>query len=65
MIPEQVFDGVGSPDPHGYTVGEGTDSATPLAWSHAEYVKLLRSVRDKAVWDRNPVTAARFAKVKE
>ena len=65
MIPEQVFEGVGSADPHGYTVGEGTDSATPLAWSHAEYVKLLRSLRDKAVWDRNPVTAARFAKVKE
>ena len=65
MIPEQVFDGVGSPGPHDYTVGEGTESATPLAWSHAEYIKLLRSLRDKAVWDRNPVAAARFAKVKE
>ncbi len=61
MIPEQVFDGVGSPDPHGYTVGEGTDSATPLAWSHAEYIKLLRSLRDRQVWDRNPATFARFA----
>ena len=65
MIPEQVFDGVGSPDPHGYTVGEGTDSATPLAWSHAEYVKLLRSLRDRAVWDRSAVTAAHFAQVKD
>lgn len=61
MIPEQVFDGVGSPDPHGYVVGQGTDSATPLAWSHAEYIKLLRSLRDKQVWDRNPVTYDHFA----
>jgi glucoamylase len=64
MLPEQVFDGVGSPGPHGYVVGEGTESATPLAWSHAEYVKLLRSLRDKAVWDRNPTTARHF-QVKE
>lgn len=61
MIPEQVFDGVGTPDPHGYTMGQGTDSATPLAWSHAEYIKLLRSLRDKQVWDLNPDTYARFA----
>lgn len=33
MIPEQVFE---------YN-GEGTGAATPLAWSHAEYVKLLWS----------------------
>ena len=61
MIPEQVFDGVGSKTAHDYTMGEGTDSATPLAWSHAEYVKLLRSVRDRQVWDRNPATYARFS----
>lgn len=33
MIPEQVFEGS----------GEGTGAATPLAWSHAEFVKLLWS----------------------
>jgi glucoamylase len=64
MLPEQVFDGIGSPGPHDYVVGEGTESATPLAWSHAEYVKLLRSLRDKTVWDRNPTTARHF-QVKE
>ena len=61
MIPEQVFDGVGDAGPHGYVTGQGTDSATPLAWSHAEYIKLLRSLRDKKVWDENPATAAHFA----
>ncbi len=33
MIPEQVFE----------ESGEGTGGATPLAWSHAEYIKLLWS----------------------
>jgi glucoamylase len=61
MIPEQVFDNVGSPGPHKYQSGEGTDSATPLAWSHAEYVKLLRSLRDKQVWDRNAPAYQTFA----
>ncbi|MFT3996506.1 MAG: glucan 1,4-alpha-glucosidase [Asticcacaulis sp.] len=61
MIPEQVWDGVGV-KPAGYETGEGTNSATPLAWSHAEYVKLLRSLADGQVWDRNALTAQTFAK---
>jgi glucoamylase len=61
LIPEQVWDGIG-PNPHGYARGEGTDSATPLAWSHAEYVKLLRSVSDGQVWDRYAPVEARYAK---
>ena len=63
-LPEQVFDGVGSNQPHGYVAGQGTDSATPLAWSHAEYIKLLRSLRDRQVWDRNATTFDHFAKGK-
>lgn len=37
MIPEQIFE-------HN---GKGTGAATPLAWSHAEYIKLLLSVDQK------------------
>tara|TARA_R110002072_G_scaffold64203_2_gene159194 strand:+ start:32959 stop:35130 length:2172 start_codon:yes stop_codon:yes gene_type:complete len=37
MIPEQIFE-------HN---GEGTGAATPLAWSHAEFVKLLWSRENK------------------
>jgi glucoamylase len=33
MIPEQVFE----------STGEGTGAATPLAWSHAEWIKLVWS----------------------
>ncbi len=59
-LPEQVWDGVG-PNPFGYEIGGGTNTATPLAWTHAEYVKLLRSISDGAVWDRYDVVAARYA----
>lgn len=62
MIPEQVWDGVGADSAHDYVRGEGTDSATPLAWSHAEYVKLLRSVSDGQVWDNYAPVKARYAR---
>ena len=61
MLPEQVWDGVGR-TPSGYLIGEGTDSATPLAWTHAEYLKLLRSLADRAVWDRYGPVAERYAR---
>ncbi|GGC98157.1 glucan 1,4-alpha-glucosidase [Aquisalinus flavus] len=60
MLPEQVWDGVGDRTRHDYVMGEGTDSATPLAWTHAEYIKLLRSAADQAVWDRYDIVADRY-----
>lgn len=54
MLPEQVWDGVGN-NKAGYQLGEGTNSATPLAWTHSEYIKLVRSLSDKHVWDHYPV----------
>ncbi|MES2824051.1 MAG: glycoside hydrolase family 15 protein [Pseudomonadota bacterium] len=64
MIPEQVWDGVGNNDTYHYSIGQGTNSATPLAWSHAEYIKLLRSYSDKKVWDTNTSAALRYNKIK-
>jgi len=60
MLPEQVFDGVGVNPKNRYHVGEGTNGATPLAWTHAEYVKLLRSIADQQVWDSYPPVIERF-----
>jgi glucoamylase len=60
MLPEQVFDGVGVNPGEIYTVGEGTNSATPLAWTHAEYLKLLRSLADRQTWDFYPLVAERY-----
>lgn len=62
MLPEQVWDGVGNPTPNQHQLGDGTSSATPLAWTHAEYIKLLRSLADRAVWDRYEPVAERYAK---
>ncbi|MDO3384449.1 glycoside hydrolase family 15 protein [Gilvimarinus sp. SDUM040013] len=60
MLPEQVWDGVGSNATYGYELGEGTNSATPLAWTHAEYIKLLRSLSDAKVWDYYPPVGERY-----
>ncbi|MDO9587744.1 MAG: glucan 1,4-alpha-glucosidase [Brevundimonas sp.] len=62
LLPEQVWDGVGDPTLHGYQSGQGTNSATPLAWTHAEYVKLLRSLADRAVWDRYAPVETRYVR---
>lgn len=61
MLPEQVWDGVGSNATHNYITGEGTNSATPLAWTHAEYVKLVKSLSDKNTWDSYSVVRERYS----
>ncbi|MEO6561518.1 MAG: glucan 1,4-alpha-glucosidase [Nitrosospira sp.] len=50
LIPEQVWDTVNIPGKH-MLVGRPTGSAMPLVWSHAEYIKLLRSQHDAVVFD--------------
>jgi glucoamylase len=62
LLPEQVWDGVGNRTVHGYQPGRGTNSATPLAWTHAEYIKLLRSLADRQVWDRYAPVAERYGR---
>ena len=43
---DRMKGGVGNDTVHDYRPGQGTNSATPLAWTHAEYIKLLRSTQD-------------------
>jgi glucoamylase len=59
LLPEQSWD---CPDlPEGFMYfGRPTGSAMPLMWAHAEYIKLLRSVRDGNIFDRIPDVAARY-----
>jgi glucoamylase len=40
--------------------GGPTGSAMPLAWAHAEYIKLVRSVSDGRVFDRLDIVANRY-----
>ena len=58
MIPEQVWDRGESPAP-GLRFGAGTGSATPLAWSMAQFIRLAMSIErgrnvetPKVVWER-------------
>jgi glucoamylase len=59
MIPEQIWDADDIPE-HYLFNGHPTGSGMPLAWAHAEYIKLLRSLHEGAVWDRIPQTEQRY-----
>jgi len=59
LLPEQVWDEPDRPEAHLY-FGRPTGSAMPLAWAHAEYIKLLRSVLDGQVFDLIPEVADRY-----
>src|SRR5271157_1106902 len=63
LIPEQVWDGPPIPAKE-LAPGEPSSSAMPLVWAHAEYVKLLRSLADGAVFDRPPHTLRRYVRGK-
>jgi len=59
LIPEQVWDeadrSVGS-----CRLGRATGAANPLAWAHAEYIRLLRSCQEGQVFDRITPVADRY-----
>jgi glucoamylase len=59
LLPEQVWDEPDSPEIF-MRLGGPTGSAMPLMWAHAEYVKLLRSKADGAVFDLLPEVASRY-----
>ncbi|HSQ03951.1 MAG TPA: glycoside hydrolase family 15, partial [Burkholderiales bacterium] len=45
-------------------LGKPSGSAMPLVWAHAEYIKLLRSLRDGRVFDMPPQTFERYVRRK-
>ncbi|MEP7327117.1 MAG: glycoside hydrolase family 15 protein [Gemmatimonadota bacterium] len=63
LLPEQIWDEIDRPAFYMY-LGQPTGSAMPLAWAHAEYLTLLRSARDGAVFDRIPAVLARYQGVR-
>jgi glucoamylase len=59
MIPEQVWDGDDIPTrflANGHPAGSGM----PLVWAHSEYIKLLRSLHEGAIWDLPTQTVTRY-----
>jgi glucoamylase len=59
MLPEQVWDEADIPKRELYN-GHPTGSGMPLAWAHAEYVKLLLSLHEGRVWDMPKTTTLRY-----
>ncbi|HEX8144871.1 MAG TPA: glucan 1,4-alpha-glucosidase [Pyrinomonadaceae bacterium] len=62
MIPEQVWDRGASPLPGQLRFGEGTASATPLAWSMAQFIRLARNVEEGRNLEMPAIVAARYAR---
>ncbi|HEU4595609.1 MAG TPA: glucan 1,4-alpha-glucosidase [Pyrinomonadaceae bacterium] len=59
MIPEQVWDLPQSPAPD-LKFGEGTGSATPLAWSMAQFIRLAANLQEGRNLDTPDLVAARY-----
>ncbi|MCA1636586.1 MAG: glycoside hydrolase family 15 protein [Acidobacteria bacterium] len=59
MIPEQVWDLAASPRAD-FKFGEGTGSATPLAWSMAQFIRLAASLQEGRNLDTPDIVAARY-----
>jgi glucoamylase len=57
MLPEQVWD---VRPPRDEPEGEGTRSATPLAWTHAQFVRLAWSIQDGEPVERPAIVACRY-----
>jgi glucoamylase len=63
LLPEQIWDDDDIPQRELF-LGRPSGSAMPLAWAHAEHIKLLRSLRDGTVFDMPPQTRQRYALAK-
>jgi len=59
MIPEQVWD-VPQPTQSKFMFGEGTGSATPLAWSMAQFIRLVVCAEEKRIVEQPKVVADHF-----
>jgi glucoamylase len=62
LIPEQVWDDQPPSGTPGFPKGEGTLSATPLAWSHAQFVRLAWSIEAGRPVEQPSIVACRYVR---
>lgn len=60
MIPEQVWDKPASPARPRFEFGEGTGSATPLAWSMAQFIRLATNLAEGRNMDTPDIVRKRY-----
>ena len=61
MMPEQVWDENPPSGQPGFPRGEGTFSATPLAWTHAQFIRLAWSIDNGAPIETPQPVACRYS----
>lgn len=61
MLPEQVWDDRPPSGQPGFTPGQGTFSAAPLGWTHAQFVRLAWSIDAGHPVERPDIVACRYA----
>jgi glucoamylase len=61
LLPEQVWDDSAPGGTPGFAPGTPTDSATPLAWTHAQFIRLAQDISAGRVVEQPRVVAQRYA----
>jgi glucoamylase len=64
LLPEQIWDTNDIPEKDLF-FGKHSQSAMPLTWAHAEYLKLSRSIQRKKVFDMPAYTSERYIRNKK
>jgi glucoamylase len=62
LIPEQVWDQNPPAGRAGFASGTPTFSATPLAWSHAQFIRLAWTIASGKVIDQPTIVACRYVR---
>ena len=60
MLPEQVWDDNPPAGTDGRTPGTGTGSATPLGWTHAQFIRLAWSIDAGQPVERPSLVSCRY-----
>ena len=62
LLPEQVWDNQPPAGEPGFEPGTPTTSATPLAWTHAQYIRLAQDLAAGRVVEQPDVVARRYVR---
>jgi glucoamylase len=60
LLPEQVWDNQPPAGQPGFAPGTGTTSATPLAWTHAQFIRLAFDIAAGRLLEQPAVVAGRY-----
>jgi glucoamylase len=64
LLPEQVWDNEPPSGQSGFASGAGTASATPLAWAHAQFIRLAFDLTAGRLLEQPSVVAERYVRRK-